>query len=349
MNKIINKALFYKEWINVRWVTLLTIVILLFYKVTGVISALNLGKISIKHGGIMPNPRWFNNGLYGSESYYFVMAFIVIVLAIILFIGEKTSETKGFIASMPFTRKEIILNKWFVGVVSILVSFVVTYIILSLIYVTNINIINTTVNPYLDIVKMLFIDGLLYICIFTFMILIQTIMGNSIVAGVVGGVILCVPLFIATVVQSEAGRWYVFSRSRQIAYDKICGWINIYTYNLPRQDYVSATTNTWNIYYVNYKSKLLVLFILTCLFLYLAYVAYKKKNIEYNLRLIVFKNLKPVFMLGFAICFGLLIGLIFGEDSRISGLREFRLITIIFTIIGYFISKFLIKVLSSGK
>ena len=38
MSKIINKALFYKEWINVKWVTLLTIIILLYFKVYGVIS-----------------------------------------------------------------------------------------------------------------------------------------------------------------------------------------------------------------------------------------------------------------------------------------------------------------------
>jgi len=45
MNKIINKALFYKEWINVRWVTLFTAFVVLYFKFYGVISALNQNKM----------------------------------------------------------------------------------------------------------------------------------------------------------------------------------------------------------------------------------------------------------------------------------------------------------------
>jgi len=63
MNKIVNKALFYKEWINVRWVTLLTIIVLLFYKVYGVISLLNENKFTMERSGYTTT-RWFNNGLY---------------------------------------------------------------------------------------------------------------------------------------------------------------------------------------------------------------------------------------------------------------------------------------------
>ncbi|WP_291636064.1 hypothetical protein, partial [Clostridium sp.] len=85
--------------------------------------------------------------------------------------------------------------------------------------------------------------------------------------------------------------------------------------------------------------------LLTCLFLYLAYVAYSKRNIEYNLRLVVFENLEPVFIGGVAICSGLLAGTTLGHLR----LRYFGIWFIIFTIIGYFISKLLFKILSSSK
>lgn len=347
MNKIINKALFYKEWINVRWLTILTIIILLLFKVYGVISLLK------NNTGILNN-SWFNNGLYEVDIYYFVMVLVVIALAIILFKGEKTSETQGFIASMPFTRKEIIFNKWFVGVVSIITSFVVIYIILSLIYVTNINHLNTTLNPYLDIVKWLFIDVIMYICIFTFMILIQAVMGNGIVAGIVGGIILSVPFFVVMVVQSLEGIYIRSFQHMYILQYKILGWFNIYSYNVPYVAWVNPSVNTSrgayrNIYYVNYKSKVLVLLILICLFLYLSYIAYKKRNLEYNLRLIVFDNLKPVFMWGFAICLGILIGYIFEDNGGLNRLRELGFVTLIFTIFGYFIAQLLVKLLSSEK
>ena len=160
MNKVINKALFYKEWINVRWVTVITIIVLLFYKLYAVISLLNQNTMYMKYNSGMRINRWFNNGLYGGRrtessfnnviygvsNYYFVMIFVVIILAIILFTGEKTSETEGFIASMPFTRKEIVFNKWIVGVLSLLISFIVTYIFLSLFYVANINDLNTKIG-----------------------------------------------------------------------------------------------------------------------------------------------------------------------------------------------------------
>jgi len=349
MNKIVNKALLYKEWINVRWITLLTIGMLLFYKGYGVISALNQNKISEQQGNILID-RWFNNGLGGGESYYFVMVFVVILLAIILFVGEKASETQAFIASMPFTRKEIILNKWLVGVLSLLMSFVVTYIFLSIFYAANINDLNTTLNPYTDIIKWFFIDTFQYICIFTFIILAQAVMGNSIVSSIVGGIILLVPLFITIVVQNLTVRYFGYIEQIYMVYNKIYGWVNIYSYNLTHKEWVNIDSNSakeiyMTMYYSNYKLKLLMLFILTCLFLYLACVSYKKRDLEYNLRLIVFKNLEPVFIWGFTICSGLLAGSIFGNDS----LRVFGICSIIFTIIGYFISKLLLKVLSSGK
>ncbi|MBX4264635.1 ABC transporter permease subunit [Clostridium estertheticum] len=353
MNKIINKALFYKEWINVRWVTLLTIITLLFYKVYGVISLLNRNKMYMEYNIGSRTDRWFNNGLYGMNSYYFVMVLVVIILTIILFKGEKTSETQGFIASMPFTRKEIIINKWLVGVVSLLISFVITYIFLSLFYFANINGLGKTLNPYSDIVKWFFMDTFQYICIFTFIMLVQAVMGNSIVSGMVGGIILGVPIFISMVVKELGMRYYQYSRSISTILEKISGWTNIYNYNVAKQKsfHPNSAENVnqdyyQNFYYSNYNLKLLVLFLLTCLFLFLAYVAYRKRNIEYNLRLIVFKNLEPVFVCGIAICSGLLAGVIFGE----SGLKaSFGIYFVIFTIIGYFISKLLLKGLSSRK
>ncbi|MCB2352918.1 ABC-2 transporter permease [Clostridium estertheticum] len=357
MNKILNKGLFYKEWINVRWVTLLTIIVLLFYKVYGLISLLSRNKMYMEYNIGGRTDRWFNNGLYGESSYYFVMVFVVIILAIILFKGEKTSETEGFIASMPFTRKEIIINKWLVGVLSLLISFIVTYIFLSIFYVTNINDLNTTLNPYSDIVRWFFIDTFQYICIFTFIMLMQAVMGNIIVSGMVGGIILGVPIFISMVVQELVMRYYEYSQSINIILEKINGingWVNIYSYNVAKQKsfYPNPAENInqdyyQNFYYSNYKSKLLVLFLLTCLFLFLANLAYRKRNIEYNLRLIVFKNLEPVFIGGVAICSGLLAIAIKGIGNQ--RLREFGIYFVIFTIIGYFISKLLLKVLSKGE
>ena len=365
MNKVINKALFYKEWINVRWVTVITIIVLLFYKLYAVISLLNQNTMYMKYNSGMRINRWFNNGLYGGRrtessfnnviygvsNYYFVMIFVVIILAIILFTGEKTSETEGFIASMPFTRKEIVFNKWIVGVLSLLISFIVTYIFLSLFYVANINDLNTTLNPYSDLVKWFFMDSVQYICIFTFMMLAQTVMGNSIVAGIVGGMIPILPYFIIRVVRILITLRYGFIQYIVIGFNKIEDWLNIYSYNLTYQNWVSTETNASWFDYTNYKLKLLVLIILTCLFLYLAYVSYKKVNLEYNLRLIVFENLEHLFTWVVAICLGFFGGYILGVRGiwGIESLNSFWICFVSFTIIGYFISTLLLKVLSSRK
>lgn len=349
MNKIVNKALFYKEWIYVKWITLLTIAIILFSKAYEIISQLNQTTIFVQHNQIVWNDYWFNNGLYAENINVFIMILIVIILAMTLFLGEKTSETQGFIASMPFTRKEMIFNKWLVGVVSLLISFAVTYIFLSLFYLLKIKGLDTTINPYSDIIKWFFMNTFQYICIFTFMMLIQAVMGNSIVSGIVGGIIVMVPTFITMVAQNLIVRYYGYTHYQYMIFYKLSNWLNICFYNLSQQSLVKTLINNDSAfafsYYSNYKSKLLVFFLLTCLFLYLAYVAYKRRNIEYNLRLIGFKNLEPVFIMGFAICLGLLAGVIIGNQS----LRKFGIYFIIFTIIGYFISKLLLKVLSSKK
>ncbi len=350
MNKIINKALFYKEWINIRWVTILTIFMLLYFKVYGVISELNLNKTSIKQTGRIWTNRWFNNGLYIKDRYFIAMAFIIIILAVVLFMGEKTSETQGFIASMPFTRKEIILNKWIVGVISILISFVVTYIFLSLIYAANINSLDTSLNPYSDIVKWFFMDTFQYICIFTFIMLAQAVMGNSIVSGIVGGIMLAVPGFITSVVQDIVMKYQTFNNFRGLIFVKVSGWLNIYGYNGASQMWFNTVPNRVNnmyrtFYYNDFGLKLLIFFILTCLFLYLTYVAYKKRNLEYNLRIIAFKNLEPFFIFGFAICLGFLSAIIFESQS----LHVLGILVAVFAVAGYFIAKQLLKVFSSGK
>ncbi|MCB2352920.1 ABC transporter permease subunit [Clostridium estertheticum] len=351
MSKILNKGLLYKEWINVRWVTILTIITLLFFKVYGVISQLNFNKTFMEEQGKVWTDRWFNNGLHARDhTYFIIMIFVVIILATILFIGEKTSETEGFIASMPFTRQEIIFNKWFVGVVSLLISFVVTFMILSIFYFANVSGLDTTLNPYSDIVRWFFMDAFQYIYIFTFVILIQTVMGNSIVSSIVGGIALLVPWFITMIVQDLVRSYYGFNEYLSIVFDKVGGWLNIYSYNTTSFNWVNIKTNSGkdtyrSYYYLNYKLKLLVLFVLTCLFLYLAYVAYKRINLEYNLRLVVFKNLKPVFIYGVSICSGLFGGSVFTNGS----LRLFGIWFIIFTIVGYFISKLLLKILSAKK
>jgi ABC-type transport system involved in multi-copper enzyme maturation permease subunit len=344
MNKIINKALFYKEWINVRWVTLITIVILIYFKVYGIVSELNLNESYVKQYGKVWTDRWFNNGLYIKSNYYVIMTFIIIILAVILFMGEKTSETQGFVASMPFTRKEIILNKWIVGVISILISFVVTYLLLSLLYVVNITSLNTSLNPYSDIVRWFFMDTFQYICIFTFIMLAQGVMGNSIVSGILGGIIIEVPYAITAIVQQM-----FFNRS-SIFVDKIQDWLNIYEYNVASQMWFNTESNSGKdtyrtFYYYNFGLKLLIFLILTSLFLYLAYVSYKKRNLEYNLRIIAFKNLEPVFILGFAVCLGLLVGVILGSQS----ITTFGIYAVSFAVAGYFIARQLLKVFSSGK
>jgi len=282
------------------------------------------------------------------------MVIIIILLAVILFTGEKTSETQGFIVSMPFTRKEIILNKWLVGVLSILISLVVAYIFLSLFYVANIGGLDTALNPYSDIVKWFFIDTFQYICIFTFMVLVQVVMGNSIVSGIVGGIILEVPYYITSVVQEiiMQNSKYSWNDFRVLAFQRVEGWLNIYAYNGTKQKWFNlqhndATDMYQTYYYTDYGLKLFVLSILTCLFLYLAYIAYKKRNLEYNLRLVVFKSLEPVLIWGIAICLGLLAGITFGFGSSNESLSAFWIWTGVFTIIGYFVSKLLIKMFSA--
>jgi len=344
MKKIINKALFYKEWMNVRWITLFTIVMLLYFKVYSVKAVINQ-KLYVRASS------WFNNVLYTNGYYQIIIVFIVIILALVLFIGEKTSETQGLIASMPFRRKEIILNKWIVGVVSLTISFTTAYVFLSLLYVANINSINTLLNPYSDIVKWFFMNTVQYICIFSFMMLIQSIMGNLIVSGIVGGILLLVPVYLLAIGQELVMR---ITKNSFIGIDKVVGWLNIYSYNSIQQNwFYTKTKNGDDIYstsyYTDYGLKLFILLILTCLFLYLAYVAYKNRKLEYNLRLIVLKKLEPIFIFGVSVCLGLLAGAICGFGYSNKSLSAFWLTTVIFTIVGYFVSKLLLRVLSFGK
>ena len=350
MNKIINKALLYKEWINVKYVTVLTTLMLLYFKLfNGVMYELNMNQNLMKETGRLWTDRWFNNGIFKGEGYFLAMVFLIMILSIVLFTGEKTSETQGFIASMPFTRKQIIMNKWIIGVISILISFVITFIALSLFYGSNLNVIDTNLNPYSDIVKWFFIDVFQYIGIFTFIMFVQTVMGNSIVSAIVGGILLLVPWFLTITIQELIIRIgnYGYNDQIIITFDQIKKWINIYYYNLLEQEWYHVDGSEIGemfrtFWYQNYELKIGIIILFTLTFLCLACIFYKKRKLEYNLRLIAFEKFEWIFICGVSICMGLFIGAILGFTSD-NGVNMFLLWTIAGTILGYIVSKLVIK------
>ncbi|MGH4051888.1 MAG: hypothetical protein ACREVX_11170 [Clostridium sp.] len=123
------------------------------------------------------------------------------------------------------------------------ISFAVTYGVLSLFYLINIGGIDTTLNSYSDIIKWFFMDMFQYICIFTFIMLIQSVMGNSIVSSIVGGIILLVPLFIIMISENLFYRYYGFIEYISAVFDKFYRWLNIYSYNSPHQNYIKIATD----------------------------------------------------------------------------------------------------------
>lgn len=102
--KLINKALLYRDWKYSKW-----FIPILFLEIFRIIipsfSRDEYGRIVLD---IFMNK---SNGLGGTV----LTALTLAVMASVLFSFDRNFTSYSFSASMPFSRREIVISKWLVG------------------------------------------------------------------------------------------------------------------------------------------------------------------------------------------------------------------------------------------
>ncbi|GAA0064667.1 ABC transporter permease subunit [Clostridium sp. CTA-1] len=354
MKSLFRNPLFYKEWKNSKWICLLMTLILFWDKPNNVLEQISYQKYSMLiDKDFVLDKMWFNQCLLGWNSGKLILILGVIALfSILLFKGEKQSSTCDLLHSMPFTRKDIILSKIKVGILTVAIPFFINFTIMTVLYFNNKPHIGTS---YLDIPKFYSINLLFCLFFFIFLTFMQSLVGQYFAATIVAPITLYVPYIVVGYVVDliRLSQNLQYESPRLMALEKFVRNLYIYgivdTKGLERIEKApngEEIRNTYKFIYENFDIKIMVLIVLIVIFSILAVIIYNKVKLERINQLIIFKPVETAFKLGVGICVGMIFSQMFGYPKGPEPVTNMLLIYItllIGTIIGYFISKLVIK------
>ncbi|MET7039444.1 ABC transporter permease subunit [Clostridium botulinum] len=354
MKSLFKDPLFYKEWKSSKWICLLMTLILFWDKPNGAFGELSRLKYEmLTDKNFVFDKMWFNQFLLGwSNGKFIPILGLIILMSILLFKGEKQDSTCDLLHSMPFTRKDIMVSKIKVGILTIIIPFVINFIILTFFYFNNKSYIGSS---YLDIPKFYSINLLFSLFFFMFLVFMQSIVGQYFAAAIVAPITLFVPFmlasYIADLIRLSKGLGY--DSPRLMALNQLVRNSNIYdivnTYAIDRMEKGPDGEQVSNIdrfIYENFDIKIMILIILIVVFAILAVIIYNRVRLERINKLIILKPVETVFKLGVGICVGMIFSQIFGYPKGPEQVINMPLIYItllIGTAIGYFLAKLVVK------
>jgi ABC-type transport system involved in multi-copper enzyme maturation permease subunit len=167
---ILKKALIYKEWQNIRWIAILMFFNMLVFSTPLLVNNMPMSVLLIK-----------------ADVFNISFSLMLLALAYMLIKDERNEVSYKNLASMPFTRNEIILNKLFAGVTAIVLQIFLNYLISILYFFIGSH------SPlgnfsYNNLFFKFLVGTIFYLCIFSFFMLIQSITANSIFGMAAGAI-----------------------------------------------------------------------------------------------------------------------------------------------------------------
>ncbi|MEL7597366.1 MAG: ABC-2 transporter permease [Clostridiaceae bacterium] len=369
MKRFWRNPLVYKEWKSVRWITLLMTLSIFFTKIMEVMSSLKwikemetsgeiFGKLIIPKDFPIYIKHWFNQALLGYNNETFVLSTIacLVILVVVLFRSERQNKTYELLASMPFKRKDIIVTKWYMGMLSIFISSFIGFIALSVFYTSNIKYIQ---DSYSIVLRWSLLHMIMYMAIFTILFFIQTLMGQNIAGSVVGAIIILVPFFILSMISSLIQVYMGLSWEDKIIRDIDTMAKNLNLYDLNRTEWIQVANGKIRedlgyygdhyFTYSNYNFKIIALLIIIAIFFALSIYAYKRNAFEKNGNLILFSALEPAFKFGVAVCSGFLLSGIFGMGYADNNKIVIDIFLVIGAAAGYFTANKAIKICANSN
>lgn len=341
MGNIWSKALFYKEWKNAFGLAVFMTISLILVKVYPLLSELVRLKSLIAKGHLAEQQlyQWFGNMLVGGAGDITVgMSIIITITVVYLFSHERQGATADLLASMPFSKKQIIGTKWLVGILTITIPFVIVFFLISGFYWANVSWINTA---YGIVPQWTLINLVVLLTLYSFLFFVQTLMGQNIVAGIIGFICTMIPWYLISASYFVLGE--ILGLGRDNAFFNKMMEFGGYTIWFQWADatWVSDSTLGWEKYYYTYSQYGLKigLMLLGIAGLYVLSQRYFARNpLEKNGQLLMFRSLEPVLIWGFAICLGFLGVTLFGMGYG-SGRLLMSIYLAIGIVIGYFIAR----------
>jgi acetoin utilization transport system permease protein len=262
---------------------------------------------------------WFERSAedyYAFEPSLFVSLFqilIIIGIATILIGLERSNQSMDFTLTLPYKRKEILLNKWFFGVVTIITANSISFIITSIILYKSILI---TFFPYQLFIYYFVASTIYLIGIYSFSLFIGQLVGNHFGQYILTWIFLMLPIGLFTLIRHMVIYHYdYFTHSSFSIHHVFYGYddfaqILTMPISLIAIDFAIETAQIGGIIDPIRFYALILPIGITFLFIICSNYLSNHMNSENNGKLLVFKKLEKFFIIGVVICFYLLGGLL---------------------------------------
>jgi acetoin utilization transport system permease protein len=237
---------------------------------------------------------------------------IIIGIATILIGLERSNQSMDFTLTLPYKRKEIVLNKWFFGVVTIVAANSISFIITSIILYKS------TLLTFLsyELFIFYFVASTIYLIgIYSFSLFIGHLVGNHFGQYILTWIFLMFPLGFFTLIRYVIAYHYdYFTRSTSSVYHLFYAYAEFaemitMPLSLLSFDFAIETAQIDGLEQYRFYALLLPITI-TLLFLWSSsYFAGSMKS-ENNGKLLLFNQVEKIFIVGVVVCFYLLGGML---------------------------------------
>lgn len=240
------------------------------------------------------------------------MLILIIALVFLLFYQDRQGATAALLNSMPFTKEQMFWVKWLTGAGAIVGALLLCSLLLTGFYFANRSWMFAA--PYRVILSWTILYLAYGLAAFSFLVFVQSLMGQSLVAAVVGPIASMVPWFFFSGVQSLIRAQFRLPYTENSA---VLNWFDraadaVVWPNLLSPQFHTQPNGVYYVTYQNLPGRILIFLAIIVICVWLSRIAYRQNAIEKNGQLLMFDFLEPFLVYGFAVCFGMLSGLVFG-------------------------------------
>lgn len=354
-----NHPLVKKEWKLLRWTMLLYGCIFTFFTL---ILSDNMTRERTYH---LLGER--QEGIFISQLYMMnnlmvpVLLVTIMIVVAILFIHDKNNHIGKFINCLPYTRKQYFRIKYIMGMATFTVPLTFFGIALYIIRGSHLNWISRIYrySPYEDLLKAQDGAGVLFMWLvflwlmmlstYSFLMMVQTLMGQSIVASIVGGTVCLVPLFLIYAIPANLSllgmRIVIYRRN-------LSRWIRLFLLGTPESELIVRNSALGPENFIDYYGRYFEVFNYQWFPLYMAilvgviiistligYYFTQIYDVEKNGEIALYSWVEKILIIGVTVCSLLLLPILIRILTGIQNSILTLMTMMIGGILGYWISK----------
>lgn len=291
----VNRGLLWKEWVNYGGLITVFFLLVVYHYPLSLLLAVNRAGREENTGPFYAYVSAAINKMimnYGIELIIFASILFAVFLASMLLGEERRNGTMGLLFSMPYSRREILINKYIFGVLSLFGIYLVNGLMYLGILASSSEL--QALVSVRDILSWMVIQFVIMVSIFSFALIFGSLAGSTLSGAVLSGIFLIFPIGFAILIDENLA---LLMGYRDFGVRNVLVGTG-YWLTLP--GYFAEPRVVWSYWYL--------FIIVSVLMFYIALRIFEHNPVERNGELLMFPRLELILKVGVAFCTMLLVG-----------------------------------------